>query len=90
MNYEVNILPKAEEQIIWHKRSGNKAVVGKITDLLAELEEHPRKGTGKPEQLKYELSGKWSRRINHEHRLIYTIKDEKVLVEVISAKGHYE
>ena len=90
MNYEVNILPEAEAHIIWHKRSGNKAVVNKIVNLLEELENHPRSGTGKPEQLKHNLAGKWSRRINREHRLIYTIEDNKVIVEVISAKGHYE
>ena len=90
MSYEVNILPEAEKHIIWHKKSGNKSIVNKITDLLIELEAHPRSGTGKPEQLKHNLSGKWSRRINHEHRLIYTIQDNKVIVEVISAKGHYE
>ncbi|MBD3628358.1 MAG: Txe/YoeB family addiction module toxin [Cyclobacterium sp.] len=61
----------------------------KIDQLLDELEEHPETGTGKPERLKNILSGYWSRRINKEHRLVYSIDGEKVIVTVISAYGHY-
>ena len=62
----------------------------KIESFLAELEIHPRTGTGKPERLKYKAEEIWSRRINQEHRLVYSIKDEIVTVEVVSAKGHYD
>jgi len=55
-----------------------------------ELAEHPREDTGKPEMLKGDMSGFWSRRINREHRLIYSIDDNIVTVSVVSAKGHYD
>ncbi|MEZ4916938.1 MAG: Txe/YoeB family addiction module toxin [Chitinophagales bacterium] len=53
------------------------------------MELHPCEGIGKPELLKYSLKGFWSRRINKKDRIIYKIEDEKVLVYVVSAKGHY-
>ena len=88
--YKLEYSNKARKDLEFHKKSGNKPIVNKIMDLLAEIQKHPRSGTGKPEQLKHDLAGKWSRRINQEHRLIYTIEDRRVIVEVISAKGHYE
>jgi len=52
---------------------------------------HPRAGTGKPELLKYgKFEGLWSRRISGKHRLFYSIKDNDVLVLILSAKGHYD
>jgi len=56
---------------------------------LDGLEEHPETGTGKPERLKNNLTGLWSRRINKEHRLVYYIDGNKVTVTIISAYGHY-
>ncbi|MEQ8241623.1 MAG: Txe/YoeB family addiction module toxin [Cyclobacteriaceae bacterium] len=50
---------------------------------------HPYLGTGKPEALKYDLEGYWSRRINKKDRLIYKVVDEIVTVTIVSAKGHY-
>jgi len=55
--------------------------------LLEEISEHPFTGTGKPEALKHDLAGKWSRRINQEHRLIYEVKDNEIIV--VSLKSHY-
>lgn len=55
--------------------------------LLNEIAEYPYEGTGKPEFLIYELSGYWSRRITKEHRLIYEIDGDRVLI--LSTKGHY-
>ncbi|QOW11974.1 Txe/YoeB family addiction module toxin [Kaistella flava (ex Peng et al. 2021)] len=55
--------------------------------FLEELTLHPYTGTGKPEALKHNLSGLWSRRINKEHRLIYEVKNEVILI--LSAYGHY-
>ena len=57
--------------------------------LLAERIEHPRTGTGKPELKKYNLAGCYSRRISQKHRLIYQVIDEKVIVLVLAAAGHY-
>jgi len=56
---------------------------------LKELEDHPYVGTGNPEPLKHELSGKWSRRINQKDRMVYEVKEKIVTVEVLSAMGHY-
>ncbi|MCF8235436.1 MAG: Txe/YoeB family addiction module toxin [Bacteroidales bacterium] len=61
----------------------------KIQDIFKELRIHPRSGTGKPEQLKYELMGYWSRRIDKKNRLIYRIEDKKTVVVIVSASGHY-
>ena len=88
--YNVLISERARKEIRFHLKSGNVPLVRKIDGLLEELEIHPRIGTGKPEQLKHNRSGQWSRRINNEHRLIYTIEDNVVnIVNVLSAKGHY-
>jgi len=55
--------------------------------LLEEISEHPFTGTGKPEALKHDLAGKWSRRINQEHRLIYEVNDNEI--KIVSLMGHY-
>ncbi|TVQ50710.1 MAG: Txe/YoeB family addiction module toxin [Saprospirales bacterium] len=52
----------------------DKDIVKKIKDLLRAIKAHPFKGPGKPEPLKYGLNGYWSRRINHEHRLVYKVR----------------
>ncbi len=73
------------------KRSGDKVSLYKIQKIILELAEHPKEGVGKPELLKYELSGYWSRRINKKDRIIYEIIEEpEQLVVIISALGHYE
>lgn len=61
----------------------------KASKLIAELKEHPHTGTGRPEQLKGERAGQWSRRITKKHRLVYTINQTEVIVLVIAAYGHY-
>ena len=59
----------------------------KINQLLKDISRDPFKGLGKPEPLKHDLKGYWSRRITQEHRLIY--KFEGDIIKVISLKGHY-
>lgn len=88
MSYHLDFTDRAEEDIAAHKKSGNKTVLKKLLTLLEELAEHPFTGTGKPEPLKYNLSGMWSRRINKEHRLVYEVEDDTVCI--LSVKGHYE
>ncbi|MDE6527320.1 MAG: Txe/YoeB family addiction module toxin [Muribaculaceae bacterium] len=63
--------------------------MAKIAKLLKELTEHQRSGTGQIEQLKGDFSGLWSRRIDKASRMIYSIENDKVIVTVISLKGHY-
>jgi toxin YoeB len=88
MGYHLDFTNKAKEDIAIHQKSGKKAVLKKLFALLEELEQHPFSGTGKPEPLKYELSGMWSRRINKEHRLVYEVVEN--IVYILSAEGHYE
>jgi toxin YoeB len=57
--------------------------------MLVEITDNPYKGAGKPEALKYNLQGLWSRRINQEDRMIYKVEEEEVKVLIISLKGHY-
>ena len=90
MTYIVTFSARAQKHIEDLERSGNQTVLRKIVMLVSELEKHPREGTGKPEMLKGNLSGFWSRRINREHRLIYSIDDNIVTVRVVSTKGHYD
>jgi len=71
----------------------DKVMAEKIRSLLKDISRNPIKGIGKPEPLKYDLKGYWSRRINPEHRLIYKItgkkgEDEKCLV--IMCRYHYD
>lgn len=65
----------------------NRKLLQKIFDLSAEYAETPFTGTGKPEPLKGNLKGYWSRRISGEHRLIYKVTDAAIIL--ISCKGHY-
>lgn len=86
---ELKLSDQAIEDIKRHQKSGDKKLVNKIEKLLLELQEHPTTGTGKPEALKYNMSGLWSREINKKHRLIYEIQEDVVIVYVLSAYGHY-
>ena len=84
---EVVLLPEALEDLKHWKKSGNKIIEKKISQILLSIKETPFDGIGKPEPLKHSLSGKWSRRINGEHRLIYAIEGD--IIKVYSLKGHY-
>jgi len=88
---EVIFAPKAIEHLKYWKKSVNKAIQKKIEQLIIAIKKNPFEGIGKPEPLKYELSGSWSRRINEEHRIVYEIHDDGIIVilEVQSLKGHY-
>jgi len=86
---EVKLLEDADADLLFWKRSGNKAIQKKINQLLKAIQESPFSGIGKPEALKYELSGKWSRRISKEDRLVYEIDENTNLILVHSLRGHY-
>mgnify|MGYP006290383637 CR=1 FL=1 len=88
--YTLHITVQAKKDIAFLKKNGGKTTTKKIEKLLQELIEHPKTGTGQVEQLKGERQSQWSRRIDKKNRLIYTIIDETVTVEVISVKGHYD
>lgn len=89
MSYELVLTPKAEQHLKEWKKSGQKKILQKIVSLFEELQLHPETGTGQVEQLKGNLQGYWSRRIDKGSRLIYKIEQEIVTVFVISLKGHY-
>ena len=86
---EIIFLGQAEKEREYWKKSGNKAIMNKITALLKDIAEHPYTGIGKPEPLKYELAGYWSRRINSEHRIVYSVDEEVVRVYVLSIRYYY-
>ncbi len=90
MRYTLEFTETALADIEKHKKSGDKAVLKKIEKLLNELIEHPTTGTGKPEMLKENLAGLYSRRINKKHRLVYSIDDQIITVYVLSAWSHYK
>lgn len=87
--YQVALSPRAKIELQAIQKSGDKGAIKKIGRLISELAEHPETGTGKPELLKG-VDGIWSRRIDKKNRLLYTIKEDKVLVLVLSVLGHYD
>ncbi|MFB8547553.1 Txe/YoeB family addiction module toxin [Enterococcus casseliflavus] len=74
------------DYIYWYEQ-GNKNNIKKINRLIKDIDRDPFSGLGKPEPLKHDLSGKWSRRITDEHRLIYSVKNDTIYF--YSAKDHY-
>ncbi|MFE3848297.1 Txe/YoeB family addiction module toxin [Flavobacterium sp. LB3P45] len=89
---QIVFTPKARKDLDFWIKSGNKNVLKKIADLIEDIQLHPFEGIGKPEQLKHHLTGRWSRRINQEHRIIYKITEENTIeiLDILSLKGHYE
>ena len=87
--YTLEISSKARKELQVHYRSGNKSVIRKIEQIFLELSRTPYEGTGNPEALKYELVGYWSRRINKKDRIIYRVYEDRVIVLIVSAIGHY-
>jgi toxin YoeB len=84
---EIEYTAKAIEDIKFWKKSGQIIIQKRITTLIAEIEKTPFTGIGKPELLKHDYTGYWSRRINEEHRIIYKVTDAKIYIA--SLKGHY-
>lgn len=90
MSYRLEFTEKACQHLKEWQRSGQTKILKKIAALLEELKEHPATGTGQVEQLKGNYSGYWSRRIDKGSRMIYSIEDDKVVVTLVSLKGHYD
>lgn len=89
---EIVFTPQAKKDLDFWIKSGNKGVLKKIAVLIDDIQLHPFEGIGKPEQLKYQLADRWSRRIDREHRIVYRITEENKLeiLNILSLKGHYE
>ena len=87
--YVIEFTIQAQQDVVaLHKN--NPHLIKKLSKLLDELREHPRTGTGQVEQLRYFTNETWSRRLNKEHRLVYEIHENEILVLVVSAYGHYK
>lgn len=87
--YIVEIKEQAEKDLIRLLKNEPNAYK-KALKLIGELYDHPMTGTGKPERLRGDRAGQWSRRITSKHRLIYEIHDMQVTVIVLTAYGHYD
>jgi len=72
----------------WHWAAEDKKTFVKINKLITEIARDPFHGTGKPEPLKGNLSGCWSRRITEEHRLVYKVLPDHIVI--VSCKYHYK
>ena len=75
-----------EDYLYWQIQ--DKKLLKKINSLLKDISRNTYEGIGKPEPLKDNLSGYWSRRIDEKNRLVYTEKDGSIII--IDCKGHYE
>jgi toxin YoeB len=75
-----------EDYLYWQTQ--DKKILKRINQLLKDIDRNGYEGIGKPEPLKYELQGFWSRRIDDEHRLVYRIKEDRI--EIVSCRLHYQ
>lgn len=87
---EIVLLEQARKDRDYWKNSGNTKIQNRISALLKDILQHPFTGIGKPEPLKHNLKGLWSRRINEEHRLVYQVSDGMIYVYVLSMRFHYK
>ncbi|MFC6259801.1 Txe/YoeB family addiction module toxin [Levilactobacillus fujinensis] len=70
------------DYMYWHS-TGDKQILKRINRIIADIDWHPFTGIGKPEPLKFELIGKWSRRINSEHRIICRIEENTIYIYAV-------
>lgn len=78
--------PKAWDSYLYWQKT-DKATVKRINALIKDIQRNPFEGLGKPESLKYALSGYWSRRINDEHRIVYKVTENNILIAQL--RYHY-
>ncbi len=76
--YIIEISATAQKQLKQHKKSGNITIKKRIESIFKELAEHPYSGVGSPKELKHELSGYWSRKLNKKDRLVYSLNNSCV------------
>ena len=75
-----------EDYVYW--QTENKKTLKKINALIKDIQRTPYEGIGKPEPLKFDLAGYWSRRIDLEHRLVYHVNDSDILI--FACRFHYD
>ena len=82
----ISFLPKAFDDFVqWTNE--NPKIYARIGELIKDIQRNPFTGIGKPEPLKHKLKGLWSRRITGEHRLIYQVRDEEIII--VQCRFHY-
>ena len=74
-----------EDYLYW--QSHDKKILKKINSLIKDIKREPFDGLGKPEALRYELAGCWSRRITDEHRVVYEVEAQNI--SIVSCRYHY-
>lgn len=74
-----------EDYLYWQKT--DRKVLARINALIRDIQREPSSGIGKPEPLKHGFAGYWSRRINDEHRIVYRVKDDSLLIAQL--RYHY-
>ena len=84
---EIVFSPESLEDLNFWKQRGNVKIQNRIIQLLESIKESTYEGLGKPEALKHNWTGYWSRRINKEHRLIYKTQNEQIIIAQL--RGHY-
>ena len=75
-----------EDYQFWLKNDKQK--LKRINELLKDISRNPSEGIGKPEPLKFNYAGFWSRRIDEEHRLIYRVEDDEI--QIVKCRFHYD
>jgi len=83
---KLTFAPKAWDSYL-HWQTTDKAIVKRINTLIKDIQRNPFEGIGKPEPLKHALSGFWSRRINDEHRIVYKVTEDNILIAQL--RYHY-
>ncbi len=78
----------AFEDLAWWVEHDRRIAL-RICKLIEEVQRTPYEGTGQPEQLKHDLAGCWSRRINQEHRLVYHVIEDEDRVRILACRYHY-
>lgn len=83
---KIAFLPQGFDDFNWWI-SHDKKTYNRLVKLIRDIERDPFNGLGKPEPLKHELQGLWSRRMTDEHRLVYAVTDEEIVI--VACRFHY-
>ncbi|MFC5911795.1 Txe/YoeB family addiction module toxin [Streptacidiphilus monticola] len=84
----ISFTPEGWEDYVWWQ-ANDRRLLKRINQLLADVVRNGNEGIGKPEPLRHELQGAWSRRIDQEHRLVYALDEKSDTVFVLACRYHY-
>jgi len=88
-SYDIVYMKTALRHLEEIKRSGDRNTLKKIYSLIEEIRVHPKKGTGHPKPLGHHSGETWARKINEKDRLVYEIFEDRKLITINRARGHY-